>query len=192
MANPAGLPPTVSPGRPAAVPAPRRPAGVAVLALAALLLAGCARDTEPALRAQLEQWFHLGTTSYFRSRMRCTAAMIHVTSGRPRPGLEIRTDPGSAKRALRADGIAAIRIDGVAPTEMTDLMLLTGDGHFGRQALAAGALAGPCLDGGRIGASLHEALSRPGATMVYDAGNEGLMILDPARSRLFYIAGDVW
>ncbi|MCP3969967.1 MAG: hypothetical protein GY717_06565 [Rhodobacteraceae bacterium] len=118
--------------------------------------------------------------------------MIHVIVDRPRSNLSVQDHPDQAKTALRNQGVAAIRIDGMTPADLTDAMLLSGAGFFGKQALAAGALAGPCFDRSEIGAFLHDALTRPGATLAYDGVNEGLIILDPNRNRLFYIAGDVW
>ncbi len=165
---------------------------LATALIAALVAGSCARDGEAALRAHLEQWFFLGKTYYFESHMRCTAALIHVRIDRPRPGLAVQDHPEKAKAALRAEGVAAIRIPGLSPTDLTDAMLLSGTGTFGKEALAAGSLSGPCLGNKRVQGFLHEALTRPGATMVYDGATEGLMILDPARNRLFYIAGDVW
>jgi hypothetical protein len=160
--------------------------------MALFLMVACDRDDELALRSRLDQWFFLGSTLYFESRVRCTGAIIHVTTDRTRPALAVQGDPDSAKNALRAQGVAAIRVDGMTPADLTDAMLLSGAGTFGRQALAAGALAGPCFKEKRFSAFLHDALTRPGATMAYDSANEGLMILDPDRNSLFYVAGDVF
>ncbi|WP_157056536.1 hypothetical protein [Pseudorhodobacter aquimaris] len=80
----------------------------------------------------------------------------------------------------------------MTPTELTDAMLMRGNGDFGKQALAAGALAASCFKGAQIGTLLFEALHTPGATLVYDMHSSGLMVVDPATRRLFYVAGDVW
>jgi len=163
---------------------------LATLALA--LTSACDRDTETALRSRLNQWFFVSDTAYFASRPRCTGAMFHVSVDRPRPGLALESDPDRAKNALTARGVAALRIGGLSPAELTDLLLLFGQGSFGKQALPAGALAGHCFEDRKISGYLHEALNRPGAILAYDGATEGLMILDTDRNRLFYVAGDVW
>lgn len=163
-----------------------------LLALICAVPAGCARDRESVLRAQLAEWFFLGDTLYFRSRARCTGAVFSVSVDRPRPALAVAEHPDDAKAALREHAVAAIRVEGVSPAMLTDAMLLSGAGSFGKQALAAGALSVACFEGSEAGAALYEALNRPGATLIYDAGNAGLMVLDPARYRVYYVAGDVW
>ena len=117
--------------------------------------------------------------------------MFRVTTDRTQPALVIQSRPDKAKDALRSQGVAAIRIDGKSPADLSDEMLLSGTGTFGRQALAASALAGACFKNQMISALLHDAVNRPGATLAYDSSNEGLIILDPGRGLLFYVAGEV-
>jgi hypothetical protein len=118
--------------------------------------------------------------------------MIYVTVDRLRPSIAVQTDLKRAKDALRTDGVAAIRIGGMTPADLTNAMLLNGTGDFGKQALAAAALAVSCFEGTEFRGFLHEALTRPGATLAYDMQSAGLMVLDPDPHRLFYVAGDVW
>lgn len=166
---------------------------LAVLAVFALcLISGCDRDKETALRSHLDQWFFLGKTAFFDSHMRCTAAVIYVTVDRPRPALAVQDMPELAKTALLANGVAAIQVDGMSPAQLTDAMLLTGAGDFGRQALAASALGNSCFEGTRFGMLFHDALTRSGALLAYESENAGLLVLDPVRSMLFYVAGDVF
>jgi len=157
-----------------------------------LAVTACARDGEASVRARLDQWFFVTKTLYFKSQTRCTAAMFRVKADRPRPSLPVQTSPDAAKAALRARGVSALRIEGYSPHDMTDALLLSGEGTFGKQALHAGALAAPCLEGTETGALFYEALTRPGAVLAYEAENEGVMILDEVRLRLFYVAGDVF
>lgn len=77
-------------------------------------------------------------------------------------------------------------------TTLTDAMLLSGTGKFGKQALAAGALAVSCFKGIEMGDLLYQALNEPVATLAYDMQTAGLMILEPRKRRLFYVAGDIW
>lgn len=85
-----------------------------------------------------------------------------------------------------------LQINGMSTAQLKDELLLAGQGSFGKQALAAGALAVSCFRGTEIGALLFEALNRPGAMLAYDMETSGLMVLDPDEKRLFYVAGDVW
>ena len=162
------------------------------LLTACLLPAACQRDSELVLREQLSEWFFLGETAYFESRTRCTGAMFFLHDDRPKLTLPVQSNTIRTKEALQSDGIAAIRMDGFTPAEMTDEMLLSDTGVFGKEVLAAGALAVPCFGDSEFGDMLHEALTLPGATLAYDRETEGLMILDPIQRRLFFVAGDVW
>ena len=168
-----------------------RPQMLAALAMLALLSA-CARDREPHLRTMLDDWFHIGDTLHFTSHRRCTAAMFRLAIARPHDGFTVHDTPEEAVQALRDTGVSALRMERYAPHDLTDALLLSGDGFFGKQALHAGALAGPCLDGTPARTAFFAALTRPGATLAYEAENGGVMILDPVAMRLFYVAGDVW
>lgn len=165
---------------------------ITLLALSVVLLAACERDSEAEVRATLGQWFFLGQTAYFDSQSHCTGAMFHLNLDRPRPNIPIQTNVAAAKYALRADGLAAVRIDGRTPADLIDALRLTGDGDFGKHAIEAGSLAGPCFQGVEIASDLYAAFNRPSATLAYDMQRGGLMVLDSDQKRLFYIAGDVW
>ncbi len=158
----------------------------------AVALAGCARDDEAALRDRLSGWFFLDARVYFKSKMRCTAAVYTIEEPGLRPALTVQNDPDRAKAALTRHGHAAIRMEGYSPHDLTDALLLSGAGAFGKEALGAAAQAVPCFEGTSAETQLLRALTRRGATMVYDRESEGLMILDPDAQRLFYVAGDVW
>ncbi len=165
---------------------------ITLVAFSGVLLAACERDSEAEVRATLGQWFFLGQTAYFDSQSHCTGAMFHTNLNLPRPKIPIQTNVEAAKYALRADGLAAVRIDGRTPADLIDALRLSGDGVFGKHALEAGSLAGPCFQGVEIARDLYAALNRPSATLAYDMQRAGLMVLDPVQKRLFYIAGDVW
>ena len=163
---------------------------VAGLACGLAVLAGCDRDGEAALRARLGAWFFLGGTLAFDSRARCTAAVFSTTVDRPKPALAVSETPEDAVARLDAGGLTALRVAGVSPDALTDALLLTGIGALGRQALTAVALSEDCVSA-EVGGMVHEALTRPGATMAYDSASGGLMVLDPNRLRLIFLAGDV-
>ena len=161
------------------------------LLLAPAFLTSCSRDDESQIRVHLAQWHMLGDTQYFQSGPRCTGAIFSLRSTRTLPPLKVQTDTEKAKEILRRESVAVIRMPGVSPAELTDLMLLSGDGYFGRQALAAAALAPSCFDDD-ASAQVRAALQRPHGMLGYELENQGLMIVDHETQRLFYIAGDVW
>ncbi|NNE82165.1 MAG: hypothetical protein HKN18_17985 [Silicimonas sp.] len=156
------------------------------------ILAACSRDSDDGLRARLDQWFFLGETVYFKSQMRCTAAMYDLTIPTPRPSLPVQSTPNQAKNAFDGGEVSALQMPGYSPNDLTDAMLLEGRGTMGKESLAAGAQAVPCFEGSPARTRLRDALTRPGATMVYDRGTDALIILDPEARLLFYVAGDVW
>ena len=158
----------------------------------ALILSACARDGEADLRARLSQWFYVGDTSYFHSKARCTAAVFMLETATTRPGMPVYASANLAKQAFTGKGLSAFQMPGYSPNDLTDALLLTDRGTFGKEALAAAAQAVPCFEGSRAEAQLREALTRPGAILAYDRGSDGMMVLDPVAERLFYVAGDVW
>ncbi|MEL6210773.1 MAG: hypothetical protein AAFR44_11465, partial [Pseudomonadota bacterium] len=174
-------------------PATPAPGWAARALLVLVVLAGCARDDEATLRATLDRWFYLGATAHFESRARCTGAMVFVTVDAPRPGrLTVHTDVSAASAAYAADGRAALRIPEASPAALTDQLLAAPDDALGTAILNAGALAAPCFEGAEASGLFREALERPGATLAYDAETGGVMVLDSARLRLFFAAGDVF
>lgn len=163
-----------------------------LILMIALLLPACARDTEASLRARLDQWFYLGPTSYFVSKRQCTGAMISVRIGAPRKSIMLHDNVNGALYAFLHEAVVAVQVAGVSPGEVIDEMLQNGASGFGRQALSAAALAAACFEDEAISDYAYEAMMRQGAILAYDRGSRGLMILDTAVDRLFYIASDVW
>lgn len=155
-------------------------------------LAGCSRDRNDALRADLDRWFHLGQTVYFESRFRCTVAIYRVQVAVPRSSLAVQADPQTAKEQFRIGRRAAVRMTGYSPHDIADALLLSGDGTFGKEVLAAAAQAGPCFKGTRAEPALFRAMTRRGGTLAYDRDSEGMLLLDPVSLMVFYVAGDVW
>ena len=162
------------------------------LAIAVAGLTACARDDEAGLHDRLSTWFFIDETRFFRSKARCTAAMFSLSSIDPRPGLTVQSTPNRAKAAFDRGEVSALRMAGYSPNDLTDALLLTGRGTMGKEALAAGAQAVPCFKGTEAQGMLRDALTTAGATMAFDQGTDGLIILDPVHARLFYVAGDVW
>ncbi len=155
-------------------------------------LSACARDDEAVLRARLNQWFVIGDLVYFKSHRTCTAAVFKLRLAQPRRDLAVQRTERDAKEAFRSATVAAFQIEGYAPHDLADALLLTGDGSFGKQVLAAAAQAVPCLERSNAEARLRTALTRKGATLAYDRESEGMMVLDPVARLVFYAAGDVW
>ncbi len=163
-----------------------------LMAAFVLGLAGCARDSEDAMRAKLDQWFFLGDLEYFKSQMRCTAAVYRLRVNETRRSLPVQTDVFAAKAMFSVTGLVAFRVEGHTPNDLTDTLLLSGRGTFGKQALGSAAQAVPCFKGSRADKWIRTALTRPGATLAYDRASEGVMILDPEARLVFYVAGDVF
>ncbi len=165
-----------------------------VLAATALSLglAGCSRDDEGALSARLDRWFEVEEAVYFRSRFRCTVAIYRVASEEPRASFPVQRDLRTAKQQFRMGRRAAISMSNFSPHDIADALLLSGDGVFGREVLAAAAQAGPCFKDTMAEAHILRAMTRRGALLAYDRESEGLILLDPEQLAVFYIAGDVW
>lgn len=162
------------------------------IALIALLLSACARDNEASLRAQLDQWFYLGSTSYFVSKRDCTGAMFSVKIGKPRKTIALYDNVNNANFAFLNKTVVAVQVTDLSPAAVIDDMLQSGTSSFGRKALAAASLAGACFEDKGIAGNAYEAMKRTGAILAFDRESRGLMILDPAVDRLFFIRSDVW
>lgn len=157
-----------------------------------MLVAGCARDSEATVRARLDGWFFLGSTLYFNSEQRCTAAVFALEQGEVREALPVQRLPEDARTAFRIAGRTALRVADHSPSDLIEALLMTGDGALGKQALAAGSQGVACTKGVEAEPYFRAALTQKGAALVYDAELGGLIVLDPEQGRLFFVAGDVW
>ncbi|SMR83219.1 hypothetical protein SAMN04488030_3133 [Aliiroseovarius halocynthiae] len=153
------------------------------------VLSGCNLHREASLRGALERYFTLGDTLSFNSKLTCTAAVFRAALNDVKPDMPLASTSTEAQELFRDSGKAALRVDGQTPHALTDKMLATEDGAFGRQALAAAALVGRCLSDADS-QDFFRALTRPGATIAYDTGVQGVMVLDPLERKLFFAAGD--
>lgn len=158
-------------------------------AVSIALLSGCNLHSEPQLRTALGQYFTLGDTLSFESKLTCTAAVFRAALNDVKTDMPLAATSAEAQELFREAGKAALRAPNQTPHALTDEMLKTEDGAFGRQALAAAALVGKCL-ADSDSQDFHRALTRPGATIAYDTGVGGVMILDPVERKLFFAAGD--
>lgn len=164
---------------------------VAPIALASLIgvLPACDLHGEVALRAGLEQYFALGDTLSFESRMTCTAAIFRAATNDVKPDMPMAAHPELAQALYGTHGKAAIQIYGRSPHELTDAMLASSDSRFGKQALAAAAQVMKCLTDGDS-KDFRRALTRPSAVLAYDSELDGVIVLDPVERKLFFAAGD--
>ena len=163
-----------------------------LLCLCSLLLQGCARDDVAALEGRLSVFFDIEGRQYFKSKMRCTAAVFVLKTVDPKNSLSVQRTGEDARRAFSMGRLAAVQVDNMSPSDMAEALLLHGNGQLGKQVLAAAAQSGPCLKGTPAEGELRAALTRPGALLAYDSETQGLVVLDHVASRLFYAAGDVW
>ncbi|MEO0916192.1 MAG: hypothetical protein AAFY31_04305 [Pseudomonadota bacterium] len=157
-----------------------------------MAVAGCARDDRAALHERLDQWFEVERSLYFKSKARCTVAMFQVDNAAPREGFAVASNPALAKAQFRGGRQAAVQMNAYSPHDLTETLLLSGDGVFGKEVLAAAAQAGPCFKGTEAERALLKAMTRRGAILAYDRDTEGMVVLDPDVMVVFYVAGDVW
>lgn len=163
-----------------------------VLCLCLLVLSSCSRDDADRLQARLTVFFDIQGRAYFKSKMRCTAAVFLLDAVTPKNALSIQRTGEDAKRAFAMGRLAAVQVGEMSPNDIADALLLHGDGQFGKQVLAAAAQSGPCLQGTEAEGGLRAALTRAGALLAYDGETQGVVVLDQVAARLFYVAGDVW
>ncbi|MEM6386728.1 MAG: hypothetical protein AAF718_10885 [Pseudomonadota bacterium] len=140
----------------------------------------------------MNRWFEVDNTRYFKSKARCTVAIFGLDSATPRDSFPVQKNPQIAKAQFRESSKAAIQMEELSPHDIADALLLDGDGIFGKQVLAAAALAGPCFSETEAEPALYRVMMRPGAILAYDRDTEGMILLDPIAMSVFYVAGDVW
>ena len=154
-------------------------------------MSACQRDDARDVRVRLAKWFDLDRQIYFTSLARCTVAVYAVKEIDPRESLAVTDTPKEAAKAFRNAEVIGIRMADYSPNDLTDAMLLDGDGAFGKEALRAGARSVDCMRGSFVEGHLRTALTRVGATLVFDKATEAVIVLDPVQERLYFIAGDV-
>jgi len=164
----------------------------ALAMLLTLLLTACARDSEASLRDRLGQWFYLGSTQYFVSNRQCTGAMVSVNVAHARQSVVVHNDWNAANYAFINDAMVAVQIAGASPAQTIEVMQQSRVNNFGREALSVAALAGACFEDKAVARKVRDALMRRGALLAFDRDSRGLMILDPAFDRLFFVSGEIW
>lgn len=164
----------------------------ALVIFAILSMSACARDSEAALRNRLDQWFYLGSTQYFVSNRQCTGALISVNVGHARQSVDVHNDWNAANYAFIDDVMVAVQIAGMSPAQTIEVMQQSKVNNFGQEALSVVALAGSCFEDKVVAANVRDALLRRGALLAFDRESRGLMILDPAFDRLFFVSAEIW
>jgi hypothetical protein len=166
---------------------PFRAASVACLLAGALTLGGCSK--EAALRDRLGAFFALGDTLYYQQELRCRAAVFRATDNAVGEALLVHADPYEAQAAYRQTGLGAVQNAAVPPRDLAEVMLLSGDGALGKQALAAAALVGDCLDEA-TSRRIRLALQEKGNLLGYDAELGGAFLLDRSTRTVIFFAGE--
>jgi hypothetical protein len=160
----------------------------APLVLAALALAGCAREDEAALRERLSQWFALGETRAFAARAGCAAATFTVVDERVRSALPRRRGVAGFLQALEARGRAAL--DDPARSPDAGMVALANAARGTGMALRRAALEGrACMDETTTSAFRY-ALDNPRALLGWDGASGTLVLLDPDTGLLVAAMGE--
>ncbi|MCW9043523.1 MAG: hypothetical protein OQK05_09300 [Pseudopelagicola sp.] len=158
-----------------------------VLALA--VLAGCAKDDEAEVRAELGDWVTPGATLYFQSRLGCTAARFETRSPRPLPGVAMAQSLADVMRHVAAERTVAFNVEGHSPTRVSEeVMRANLPGGIG--LLSAGVGGKACMDDAEQ-ARYVTALNDPGVVMIYAPQGNALVLLDTGRREVFFVRGDV-
>ena len=158
-------------------------------ALALAGLAGCAKDDEAKLRAEIADWVDPGATLYFDSRLTCTAARFETRSTRPLPKVVMVESLEQGIDRIAAGRVVGFALEGISPTRISEAVMSANlPGGIG--IVSAGVGAKDCMDSAEQ-ARYFEALNNPTVTMIYAPKANILMLLDVAAKQVFVMRGDV-
>ena len=158
-------------------------------ALALAGLAGCAKDDEAKLRAEIADWVTPGATLYFQSRQSCTAARFETRSPRPLPKVARAETLEQGLRHIAAERVVGFLLDGISPTRISEAVISANlPGGIG--LLSAGVGGKGCMDEAEQ-ARYVAALNDPAVTMVYAPKSNILMLLDSGAQEVFVLRGDL-
>ncbi|WP_164727008.1 hypothetical protein [Shimia sediminis] len=158
-------------------------------ALAAAGLAGCAMDSEAAVRDELGQWVAIGATLHFDSRLSCTAARFETLSPHLLVGVRVASDLRDALQDISAGHSVAFAFANQSPTAVSE-MVMSADLPDGLGLLSAGVGGKDCMDDAEQ-ARYVAALNDTRVMMIYSPRTNAVTLLDPTRNEVFFVRGDV-
>lgn len=161
----------------------------AALVLSGLVvLSGCVRMDESAMRSHLERWFALGETMAFSSDRSCAAGTFRVVHGTVASSLPMVRNVAQAVRVLDGRGAVAIDQADVSPDQAMVDMANT-NRSLGMQMRRAGLEGRLCMDEVTESAFAH-LLGQPGVLLAFDREAGALILLDRQRSLLVVAMGE--
>jgi hypothetical protein len=165
----------------------------ALLGAAALALtgrAGCAMDSEEAIRAEVSAWVNPGETLYFDSSMDCTAAQFEVPNlVGDKSALAYATRCAKGLEALQQGRAVAFDVPGQSPNAVSE-QVMTQDLPQGLGVLSSGISGKNCMTGG-VKAAYLSALLDPDAVLFFHPETDGMAVLDRSNRRLYFVRGNV-
>ena len=161
--------------------------GAALLALSGLT--GCAMDREAKVRALLGAWVELGSTTWFRSTMDCTAAVFRTETPNPAPEVQQVRSVRQGLMLLGHDITVGFGIGGLSPTQISE-KVMQADLPKGLGVLSAGLAARGCMDEATERSYLS-ALGSEHALLIFVPSRNVLAVLDRAGQQIFFARGNV-
>lgn len=159
--------------------------------LAAMFLAGCLAGflgrAEADVRAELDPWFRLGPTGYFRSTWDCTAAMIATESTELRAALPMVTSVSGAVRHLKRGEAVALLMPGHNVSDLSS-RIATQEFSLGLGLINSARAAESCMSEA-FRAGFLAVLDKPDAILIYDPVAISLTIFDVETRMLFHTRG---
>lgn len=155
-------------------------------------LAGCFRlDTEEEVRSLIRDWVFLAQTRSFTSRPTCTAAIFDTISGSLRSGpVRSVTDLRAGVRLLDEGRTVAFEVPGLTPNMVSEgLMSIDLAGGLGLVSSFVGPSRACMSD--QFQQDVWMALMSPDTVLVYDPGQDALLLLHRPSQIAFFLRGNV-
>jgi hypothetical protein len=152
-----------------------------------LLIAGCARDDEVAMRARLAQWFLIGETLEFKASSACVAAVFRLVDFEVKSAMpQVQAVP-EMLITLPRRGIAALN-DPNQPPDQALVDLANAERATGMRMRKVAFESRDCMEG-RTESAFSYALVNPMSVLAWDSKNEALMLMDPQTGVLVVAMG---
>jgi hypothetical protein len=164
----------------------RRP-GLILASVTALLIAGCARDDEAAVRARVQQWFSIGETLAFKASIGCATGLFRLTDFQIKSAMPQVRDVPQMLITLKLRGVVALN-DVDQPPDQALVDLANAERATGMRMRRVALEARDCMEG-RTESAFSYALVNPRAVLAYDRENQALMLLDPKTGVLIVVMG---
>lgn len=154
---------------------------------AIVLVAGCKRDDEAAMRARLAPMFALGETLAFQAGTRCAAAAFRLVHDGVGAGLPLETSVPGWLRAVSGRGVGALDLPGLSPD---DAMVAAANANrpVGMAMRSTSLDARDCMDD-RVRTEFTRLLLARGVVIGVDAREGSVMLMDRRNAVLVVASG---